>query len=138
MPAGTAEMTYDQTITEANGIIGDCEEEIQEARKTIAAREMELARLRARRIGAKLEMLASAGLDSGSLARAMEIDEALKAQERAAQDAIDAAQASEKAASQALDSAQAFRDGLQRDHGGMNEAHQSAPVVGARPEFYAG
>jgi hypothetical protein len=138
MPTGTAETTYDQTITEANGIISDCEEEIQEARKTIAARDAELVRLKARRMLQKIENLASAGLDSGSMSRAMEIDEALRAQERAAQDAIDAAQASEKAASQALDSAQAFRDGLQRDHGGMNEAHQNAPVVGAQPEFYAG
>ena len=110
MPTGTAETTYDQTVAEANGIIAECEQEI--------------ARLRTRRIAAKVEQMASAGLDSGSLSRAMEIDEALKAQEKAAQ--------------QALDAAQAFRDGLQRDHGAMNEAHQSAPVVGAQPEFYAG
>ena len=110
MPTGTAETTYDQTVAEANGIIAECEQEI--------------ARLRTRRIAAKVEQMASAGLDSGSLSRAMEIDEALKAQEKAAQ--------------QALDAAQAFRDGLRRDHGGMNEAHQSAPVVGAQPEFYAG
>jgi hypothetical protein len=110
MPTGTAETTYDQTVVEANGIIAECEQEI--------------ARLQARRLAARVEQMASAGLDSGSIGRAMEIDDALKAQEKAAQ--------------QALDAAQAFRDGLKRDHGAMNEAHQGAPVVGAQPEFYAG
>ena len=110
MPTGTAETTYDQTVAEANGIIAECEQEI--------------ARLQTRRLAAKVEQMASAGLDTGSIGRAMEIDDALKAQEKAAQ--------------QALDAAQAFRDGLKRDHGGMNEAHQNAPVVGAQPEFYAG
>ena len=110
MSRGPAEQTYDQTIQDSNEVIRDCEEE--------------LARLRARKLTQKLENLASSGLDPANLGRASDIDDALKEQEKAAQ--------------KALDTAQAFRDGLQRDHGGMNESHQSAPVKGAQPEFYEG
>ena len=110
MSRGPAEQTYDQTIQDSNDIIRDCEQE--------------LARLKARKITQKLEQLASSGLDPANLGRASDIDDALKEQEKAAQ--------------KALDTAQSFRDGLQRDHGGMNESHQSAPVKGAQPEFYEG
>ena len=110
MSRGPAEQTYDQTIQDSNEIIRDCEEE--------------LARLKARKLTQKLENLASSGLDPANLGRASDIDDALKEQEKAAQ--------------KALDTAQSFRDGLQRDHGGMNESHQSAPVKGAQPEFYEG
>jgi hypothetical protein len=110
MSRGPAEQTYDQTIQDSNDIIRDCEQE--------------LARLKARKITQKLEQLASSGLDPANLGRASDIDDALKEQEKAAQ--------------KALDTSQSFRDGLQRDHGGMNESHQSAPVKGAQPEFYEG
>jgi hypothetical protein len=110
MSRGPAEYTYDQTVQDSNEVIRDCEEEI--------------ARLKARKLTQKLEQLASSGLDPANLGRASDIDDALKEQEKAAQ--------------KALDTSQSFRDGLQRDHGGMNESHQSAPVKGAQPEFYEG
>jgi hypothetical protein len=109
-PVATAEITYDQTIREADGIIAECDQEI--------------ARLKARRLGQKVEMLAAAGLDPGSLSRAMDIDDALKRQEQAAQ--------------QALDNAQALKNGLVHDHGALNEAHQNAPVEAADKTFYGG
>lgn len=106
----TAEITYNQTLEQADAIIRDCEQE--------------LARIRARKTAAQLEQLTSVGLDAATLSRASDIDDALKAQEKAAQ--------------QALDSAQAFKTGLVHDHGNLNEAHQSAPVEAADKEFYRG
>lgn len=107
---GTAETTYDQQITASGAVINESE--------------AELARIRQRRLGQMVEHLQSLGLDSGSLGRAAEIDDSLKAQEKAAQ--------------QTLDSALAFRDGLVRDHGNVNEAHQAAPQGGAEKAFYQG
>ena len=111
MPTGTAaDTTYDQAMAEAQ--------------KVIDAQEEKIAILRASRMGNVVEGMAGLVNDSGSLSRAAEIDEALR-QEL-------------KAAEQTLDAAQAFRDGLRHDHGGMNAAHQDAPVRGAQPEFYEG
>lgn len=108
--ASTAETTYDQQIAAANAIISESEHEI--------------ARLRTRRITQQVENLASLGLDSGSLGRAAEIDDSLRAQEKQAQET--------------LDRAQAFRDGLVRDHGAGNEYHQAAPGGGAEKAFFGG
>ena len=105
-----ADVTYDQLMAEAQKVINEAE--------------AELARLKMSRIGNMVEGMVGLVNDSQSLSRAAEIDEALRQQM--------------KAAGQVLDSAQAFRDGLRHDHGGMNEAHQDAPVKGAQPEFYDG
>ena len=105
---GNADATYDQSIAAAKQIISECDQEI--------------ARLRTHRLGNLVDSLSGMSLDSGSLGRAAEIEDGLRAQQKAAQ--------------QTLDSAQAFHDGLQRDHGAVNEAHQSAPQGGAEREFY--
>jgi hypothetical protein len=110
VPTATAETTYDQQLTAAAEVIRSADAEIAE--------------LRVRRIAQQVENLATLGLDSGSLSRAAEIDDALKEQEKAAQ--------------RVLDAAQAFRDGLVRDHGNVNEAHQAAPQGGAEKAFYQG
>lgn len=106
----TAETTYDQQIAGANRIVADAEQE--------------LASLQARRIAQQIEELATSGLDSGSLGRAADIDSAIRAQEKAAQETIDAATS--------------FRDGLIADHGAGNEYHQSAPGGGAEKTFFGG
>jgi hypothetical protein len=105
-----ADTTYDQQLAAAAEVIRSADAEIAE--------------LRVRRIAQQVENLNSLGLDSGSLGRAAEIDDALKEQEKAAQ--------------KVLDAAQAFRDGLVRDHGAVNEAHQNAPQGGAEKAFYQG
>lgn len=109
-PVATAEITFDQSIAEAG--------------KLIAEQEHKLATLRASRMSNIVEGLAGAVTDSGSLGRAMEMDESLRAEVAACQ--------------HTLDSTLAFRGGLIRDHGGLNEAHQSAPVEAADKTFYAG
>src|ERR1035438_9930138 len=109
-PVATAEITFDQSIAEAG--------------KLIAEQEGKLAALRASRMGNVVEGLAGAVTDSGSLGRAMDMDESLRAEIAACQ--------------RTLDSTLAFREGLIRDHGGLNEAHQSAPVEAADKSFYEG
>lgn len=111
VPTGTAsaETTYEQQLAGADAIIRESE--------------AELARLRARRIGQMVEHLATLGLDSGTLGRAADIDSALAAQEKAAQ--------------QAMEGAQALRDGLVRDHGAGQEYHATAPGGGAERDFFA-
>src|ERR1035438_9241838 len=109
-PVATAEITFDQSIAEAG--------------KLIAEQEHKLAALRASRMGNVVEGLAGAVTDSGSLGRAMDMDESLRAEITACQ--------------HTLDSTLAFRGGLIRDHGGLNEAHQSAPVEAADKSFYEG
>jgi hypothetical protein len=106
----TAETTYDQQIVAANKIISEAEQDV--------------ARLRTAQIAQQVEALATLRLDSGSLDRAAGIDDGIQAQIKAAQ--------------QTLDAAQAFRDGLIRDHGAVNEAHQAAPQGGAERDFYVG
>lgn len=110
MAAATAETTYDQQLAGANEVI--------------AGAEQALAELKRQRLAQKIEDLAGLSLDSGSLSRASDIDESLQAQEKAAQ--------------QTIDSAEAYRDGLVRDHGNVNEAHQNAPQGGAERTFYQG
>jgi transposase-like protein len=113
MPTGTAsaDVTYDQLQAEATKVVNEAEQQ--------------LASLRASRLSNMVEGMAGMVNDSNSLSRAAEIDEAIREQMKAAQ--------------QVLDAAQAFKDGLRRDHGAQNEAHQNAPIpLGAQPEFYSG
>ena len=110
MATATAETTYDQQLAAANDVISSAEQA--------------LAELKRQRLAQKVENLASLGLDSGSLSRAADIDDSLKEQEKLAQRTIDAATS--------------FRDGLRRDHGNVNEAHQNSPNGGAERAFYQG
>jgi hypothetical protein len=112
VPARTsADTTYDQTINLANAGIAEADQE--------------LARIRSSRLKNIADGLAGLVNDPQSMSRASDVDDALREQERAAQ--------------QTLEAITAFRDGHQRDHGGINEAHQSAPIpIGAQPEYYQG
>ena len=105
-----SDMTYDQSIATASAIISECEQD--------------LARLRVSRVLGMLDSLSGQSLDSGSLGRAAGIEDGVRKQI--------------KDAEETLDSAQAFRDGLQRDHGAVNEAHQNAPQGGAERSYYQG
>jgi hypothetical protein len=51
-------------------------------------------------------------------------------------DLVDRLQAAEQAAKETGEHAQAVYDGLQQRHGGLKEAHDSAPVRAAQREFY--
>jgi hypothetical protein len=113
MPTGTAsaDVTYDQLQAEAAKVVHEAEQQV--------------ASLQASRLPNLVEGMAGMVNDSNSLSRAAEIDEAIRAQIKITQ--------------QVLDAAQAFKDGLRRDHGAQNEAHQNAPIpLGAQPEFYSG
>jgi hypothetical protein len=106
---GTADVTYEQLITEADKIITEAEQE--------------LATIQQSQLGPKMESAAALLNDNNSLSNAAEVDEALRDREKAAQ--------------RVLDAAQAFKDGLQRDHGGINDAVADAPIpMAAQPEFY--
>jgi hypothetical protein len=105
-----ADTTYDQLMKESQDAINEQEQHIESLRRS--------------QVGNWVDGLTGLLNDSHSLSRAAEVDEALRAEQKAAQ--------------QVMDALQAFRDGLRHDHGGMNEAHQDAPVRGAQPEFYEG
>lgn len=112
MPTGTAsgETTYTQQMNELAAIRQDAEQEVNS--------------VRLKRMVSRLDILMSLGLDKDSLSEAAAIDDALQAQEKAAQ--------------QVLDAADAAIHGLKQRHGGIQEAVDSSPVaVPAEPEFYA-
>ena len=101
--------TYTQQMGELTAIRQDAEEEVNSVRR--------------RRMVNRLDILSGLGLDSASLSDAAAIDDALKAQEKAAQ--------------QTLDAADAAISGLKQRHGGIQEAVSSSPVdKPAQPEFY--
>ena len=71
----------------------------------------------------RLDILQSIGLDKDTLSDAAAIDDALQAQEKAAQ--------------QTLEAVDAAINGLEKRHGGIKEAVDDAPVdKPAEPEFY--
>jgi hypothetical protein len=110
MATGTAEITYTQQLDQLTQIRDECEEEV--------------ARLKRRRITAMVDALSGLGLDSATLSEAAAIDDDLRAQMQAAQ--------------QALDDAEAARDGLIKRHGGIQEAVSDSPVdQPAQPSYYA-
>lgn len=110
---GTAPMsgdtTYTQQMAELEAIRRDADEEVNSARR--------------KRMTSRLDVLMSLGLDSATLSEAAAIDDALQAQEKAAQ--------------QTLDAADAAIAGLSKRHGGIKEAVDSSPVdKPAEPGFY--
>ena len=101
--------TYTQQISELTAIRRDAEEEVNSVRR--------------KRMLNRLDILQSMGLDRDSLSEAAAIDDALKEQEKAAQ--------------QTLDAADAAISGLSKRHGGIKEAVDSSPVdQPAEPAFY--
>jgi hypothetical protein len=108
--APAAEMTYDQTQSAL--------------RRQMSEQEAIIASLQASRVGAMVDTLAGAGLDSGTLGRLADVSDAHAAQIKAAQAVYDGLEATSA--------------GLQRDHGSINEAIQSAPVPAADTGFYDG
>jgi hypothetical protein len=101
--------TYTQQMSELEAIRRDAEEEV--------------ASVRRKRMLNRLDVLMSLGLDKNTLSEAAAIDDALQAQEKAAQ--------------QTLDATDAAISGLKQRHGGIKEAVDSAPVdKPAEPEFY--
>jgi len=71
----------------------------------------------------RLDVLTSLGLDRHTLSEAAEIDDALREQEKAAQ--------------QTLDATDAAISGLRQRHGGIKEAVDDSPAdKAAEPEFY--
>ena len=92
--------TYTQQMGELTAIRQDAEEEVNSVRR--------------KRMVNRLDILSGLGLDSASLSEAAAIDDALQAQEKAAQ--------------QTLDAADAAISGLKQRHGGIQEAVSSSPV----------
>lgn len=85
----------------------------------------EIARLRAKRAAWQLaDALTGTLRDASTLGAFADYDDALDEQIKAVQRQLDAAESASGT--------------LERNHGGMNEAHQSAPVAGADPRFYEG
>jgi len=108
MPGDT---TYTQQLSELETIRRETEAEAAAA-----------GRFRSRMAG-RLDELQALGLDNSTLSDAAAIDDALQAQEKAAQ--------------QTLDAADAAIHGLKQRHGGIKEAVDDAPVdKPADPEFY--
>lgn len=109
MPDTSGDTTYTQQMTELEAIRRDAEEEVASTRR--------------KRMTSRLDILQSLGLDNQSLSDAAAIDDALQAQEKAAQ--------------QTLDAADAAIAGLAKRHGGIQEAVSNSPVdKAAEPEFY--
>lgn len=109
MPAA-ADTTYTQQLAELTAIRQDAEAEVHSVQR--------------KRMASRLDILMSLGLDSASLSEAAAIDDALQAQEKAAQ--------------QVLDAADAAIQGLRQRHGGIQEAVSNAPIAQpAQPGFYA-
>ena len=107
--AMSGDTTYTQQMTELAAIRRDAEEEVNS--------------VRVRRMISRLDILSSLGLDSASLSEAAAIDDALREQQKAAQ--------------QVLDAADAAITGLRQRHGGIQEAVDNSPVAQpAQPEFY--
>ena len=105
----SGETTYTQQMAELEAIRRDADDEVNSARR--------------KRMTSRLDILQSLGLDNATLSDAAAIDDALQAQEKAAQ--------------QTLDAADAAISGLQKRHGGIKEAVDDSPVdKSADPEFY--
>ena len=105
----SGDTTYTQQMRELEAIRRDAEEEVNSTRR--------------KRMTSRLDILQSLGLDKNTLSEAAEIDDALQAQEKAAQ--------------QTLDATDAAISGLKQRHGGIKEAVDDAPVdKPAEPEFY--
>ena len=105
----SGDTTYTQQMTELEAIRRDAEEEVGSVRR--------------KRMLNRLDVLMSLGLDKNTLSEAAEIDDALKEQEKAAQ--------------QTLDAADAAISGLRQRHGGTKEAVDDSPAdKAAEPEFY--
>lgn len=108
MPS-SGDTTYTQQMAELEAIRRDAEEEV--------------ASVRRKRMLNRLDVLMSLGLDRETCAEAAAIDDALREQEKAAQ--------------QTLDATDAATQGLSKRHGGIKEAVDSSPVdKPAEPEFY--
>jgi hypothetical protein len=105
----SGDTTYTQQMSELQAIRRDAEEEVNSVRR--------------KRMVSRLDILQSLGLDKNTLSEAADIDDALQAQEKAAQ--------------QTLDATDAAIHGLKQRHGGIKEAVDDAPVdKPAEPEFY--
>ena len=105
----SGDTTYTQQMSELQAIRRDAEEEVNSVRR--------------KRMVNRLDILQSLGLDKNTLSEAAEIDDALQAQEKAAQ--------------QTLDAVDAAIAGLSKRHGGIKEAVDNSPVdKPAEPEFY--
>jgi hypothetical protein len=105
----SGDTTYTQQMSELEAIRRDAEAEVNDVRR--------------KRMVSRLDILMSLGLDPDSLSEAAGIDDALRAQEKAAQ--------------QTLDAADAAISGLKQRHGGIKGAVDDSPVdKPADPEFY--
>lgn len=115
------------TPTEGTAMSGDTTytqqlSELETIRREAEAEAAATGRFRSR-LGSRLDELQSLGLDRNTLSEAAEIDDALQAQEKAAQ--------------QTLDATDAAINGLKQRHGGIQEAVSDSPVdKPADPEFY--
>jgi hypothetical protein len=96
----SGDTTYTQQMAELEAIRRDAEEEVNSVRR--------------KRMTSRLDILQSLGLDKDTLSEAAEIDDALQAQEKAAQ--------------QTLDATDAAISGLKQRHGGIKEAVDDSPV----------
>jgi len=105
----SGDTSYTQQMSELQAIRRDAEEEANSVSR--------------KRMLNRLDVLMSLGLDKDTLSEAAAIDDALREQEKAAQ--------------QTLDAADAAITGLKQRHGGIKEAVDDAPVdKPAEPEFY--
>jgi hypothetical protein len=105
----SGDTTYTQQMAELEAIRRDADEEVSSVRR--------------KRMMNRLDVLMSLGLDKDTLSEAAEIDDALREQEKAAQ--------------QTLDASDAAISGLKQRHGGIKAATDDAPVdKPADPDFY--
>ncbi len=105
----SGDTSYTQQMAELEAIRRDAEEEAGSTRR--------------KRMTSRLDILQSLGLDKDTLSEAAGIDDALQAQEKAAQ--------------QTLDATDAAINGLKQRHGGIKEAVDDSPVdKPADPGFY--
>ena len=105
----SGDTTYTQQMAELEAILRDADEEVNSVRR--------------KRMVNRLDILQGMGLDKDTLSEAAAIDDALQAQEKAAQ--------------QTLEAADVAVAGLARRHGGIKGAVDDSPVD--RPadgEFY--
>lgn len=126
-PQPEGDSTPATTPTEGNTMSGDTTytqqlSELETIRREAEAEAAATGRFRSR-LGGRLDELQSLGLDRNTLSEAAEIDDALQAQEKAAQ--------------QTLDATDAAISGLKQRHGGIQEAVSDSPVdKPADPGFY--
>jgi hypothetical protein len=129
-------MNYTAALEAATTIQEEAEGNAADAKRIQDQADEAVSEIRRQRIKNALDALSGVLHDGPTLGDAAEVDEALRADQQAAEALAEAAGGREKAASQLSEAAEAFRDGLVRRHGGIKDAVDDAPVEPAEIGFY--